>query len=298
MASHDTWMPLYVGDYLADTMHLTTRQHGAYMLLLMHAWRNGGNIPTSEAAQAAIVRAPTKEWAKDAEIVLEFFDFDPEGKDGIWHQRVRDELAVAEAMTQQRSKAGKASAAKRERERQRKANENPTPVEQAMDSRTKPSQSPSPSPSVTTSLPASTSAHAHRLPKDWKPSDEDRTWAAKARPDLTPALLDAETERFRNHAEANNRTAHSWGPNWRNWISKASAVEPPKPAKGDTPRTIQHDTEDQWRGRIRGWRPGKFWHRSDWGPEPGQPGCRVPKPILEAWETTTKTGTHAEMEAA
>ena len=144
MARHDTWMPLYVGDYLADTLHLTTRQHGAYLLLLMHAWRNGGNIPTTEAAQAAVARMPVKEWAKDAEIVLEFFDFDTAGKDGIWHQRVRDELAVAEAMTQQRSKAGKASAAKRERERQQNRNEISTPVERPMDSRTKPSQSPSP----------------------------------------------------------------------------------------------------------------------------------------------------------
>ena len=289
MARHDTWMPLYVGDYLADTLHLTTRQHGAYLLLLMHAWRNGGNIPTTEAAQAAVARMPVKEWAKDAEIVLEFFDFDPEGKDGIWHQRVRDELAVAEAMTQQRSKAGKASAAKRERERQRNGNEISTPVERPLDSRTKPSQSQSPSPDLTTipsvanSAPvgASQSAKSKLIPDDYEPSAEDRAVLLKEMPWLEP-MWDKRVAEFRDWCIANATRTFNPAATFRGFMrqTRQPRVTGNKPG-GVTGNGRTHTaSDDNWPWRLTKWREDKFW-LATWGPEPGKPGCFVPREFLQ-----------------
>jgi len=50
----DTWMPFYVADYLRDTRHLSATEHGAYMLLIMQAWTQGGLLPLDPVRLARI----------------------------------------------------------------------------------------------------------------------------------------------------------------------------------------------------------------------------------------------------
>ena len=100
------WMPLYVADYLADTMHLSTAQHGAYLLLIMHYWR-AGSLPQDDETLARIVRATAAEWSSMRPTISALFD------DGWRHKRIERELDEADTITTARRHAGLSSARKR-----------------------------------------------------------------------------------------------------------------------------------------------------------------------------------------
>ena len=103
-------MPLHIGDYHADTTHLTRDQHGAYILLLMAYWRRGGPLPADDVRLAIITKSTVREWSKLRNVMLEFFL----EKDGLWYQkRADEELVKAVARTEAKAAAGKRGAAVR-----------------------------------------------------------------------------------------------------------------------------------------------------------------------------------------
>ena len=76
-------MPLYIGDYLADTIDLTNSEHGAYLKSLMMYWRKGGALTWHELRAVC---------GKDLDRVSKFFI----SHDGRWHhKRVDIELEKA-----------------------------------------------------------------------------------------------------------------------------------------------------------------------------------------------------------
>lgn len=66
-------MQLYVADYLGDTRHLTTEQHGAYLLLLMTMWRSDGVLSDEPAKLARIAGLTVARWKKISDDIMAFF---------------------------------------------------------------------------------------------------------------------------------------------------------------------------------------------------------------------------------
>lgn len=108
MSDTDVWMPLYIGDYLADTQRLSTEQHGAYLLLIMDYWRNGAP-PADDAVLAQITRLDRAAWRRHKPALQGFFT-EVGGK--LAHKRIEEELSRAvrksEALAARSTRAAKA----------------------------------------------------------------------------------------------------------------------------------------------------------------------------------------------
>lgn len=102
--SETPFMQMYVGDYIASTMHLTTEQHGAYLLLLMTMWRAGAKLPNDPAKLARICRVSPKRWPAIWAEIAEFFTIE----DGeISNERLTKEHAKAVSISRERKLSGK-----------------------------------------------------------------------------------------------------------------------------------------------------------------------------------------------
>lgn len=106
------YLPLWTDAYLADTKHLTTAEHGAYLLLLMTAWRTPGcSLPDDDAFLGRVSGDP-RNWPRYKAAVMAFWR---KRADGRWEQkRLLGEYESASARRAQASSAGRASALKRQ----------------------------------------------------------------------------------------------------------------------------------------------------------------------------------------
>lgn len=85
--SDTPFMPLWVADFLADTMDLDAKEVGAYMLLLMALWGRDGYLPADEKKLQRVARVG-RDWPKIWDALRGYFQTDGER---IWNRRLLEE---------------------------------------------------------------------------------------------------------------------------------------------------------------------------------------------------------------
>ena len=251
MAKVDIWMPLYIGDYMADTMCLTTEQHGAYLLLLMEQWMTGP-IKDDDEDLAAITKLPIDQWRNQRGKLARFFKIES----GLWSQ---PRLAAEKEAAESRRKAAADNGKKGGRP---KIGDNPEithGLSEGLPSSNpnhnpQKSSSPSPSPILQTIV-CNTMDSPHSL-VDPPPKKKRRTkipddhvlttdlrdrallyWLDRNRTDLNP---DDEFGKFIASHRSRGTTMVNWDAAWQTWYSNAPKFNPPP--KGATNGTNQHSS--------------------------------------------------------
>lgn len=101
MTDTKKWMPFYVSAYLADTTHLSTPEHGAYLLILLNLWQTRRPIKDSDEAFQRVCKVTAEAWAAMREIILDLLT---KTADGWIQKRLWIEIERAEKAYKKRVK--------------------------------------------------------------------------------------------------------------------------------------------------------------------------------------------------
>lgn len=273
------WMPFYVADYLADTSHLSTVEHGAYLLLIMHYWQHEG-VPDDDKKLARITRLSIEEWLEIKDTISEFFD------DEWRHKRIDGEIAKSEEIISKRVAAGKAGARARYGKSNNKgsgkgiANATASAIANAQQTHSHPHPHPHSSVSKETAR------------EDLKESfwADGINWLADKTGKSAASLRSVVGLMCKDHGNDEVQRVLVKAMEMQiapadplAWMRKALSKRTEKP---DKPEDFGVSTSP-WKARLRKYRPGGFWNEGDWGPRPETGLNRViPAEIYDEWKTS------------
>lgn len=219
------WMPLYIGDYLADTAHLDAAEHGAYLLLMMHYWRNGP-LPKVHKQLQQIAHLNGRGSLQILRTVLTFFE---EREDAYYHKRIDQERQKAADHKEAQRKRTEAARAKLQEKRKS--------VTETVTKSPSPSPSPLPSEDIGRAKSATTKRKT-KIPQGF-PGPAEIAWAIEHE-HVPKETAEREAVKFRRDAEAKAKTFAMWDRAWQNWIT--GGLE--KGWIGQGPKQSQSDKDD------------------------------------------------------
>ena len=221
-------MPLFTDAYLGDTTHLSTLEHGAYLLLLIVAWRNGGHLPNDDRLLARYTRLTAAQWQRVKPTIMAFFEADGAN---IFQAKQRKTFNAVRQQHQLRSEAGR----KGGMAKSLKTNDLPLAGLKQTPSKTLASKTKTKQEEEREDKSSPKKVGSVAWVEGEKPPDEWITWAVA---ELGWPRRNAEREatKFIDYALAHRRTYANWMAAWRQWCR--------------SPFQKQQDTEQQRRLTI------------------------------------------------
>lgn len=187
----------HIGDYDADTAHLSWLEDMAYTRLLRLYYRKELPVPADVAEACRLVRAVTREQKQAVESVLkEFFRLEADG----WHQKRCDaDVERYQKKAERNREVGKLGGRPRKVETQTEPTNNPGGLQQ------EPKQNPLQTPD-TRHQKEKTRKRATSLPDGFSVSERVRLWAAEK----GHGNLDAQLEALTSYAKRKGATYVDW----------------------------------------------------------------------------------------
>lgn len=228
------YIPLYIGDYLADTRHLSTEQHGAYILLLMCAWRGEGYLPNDEKKLARYAGLSVKKWQSISSDILEFFEIE---NDKIFQKRLLQEYIKYAKKVEVNSKNGSLGGRKKIEDNSDKLlKNNENDKANGINSLKQPEPEPKPELNIKEKTNKKDfvrgvsfkNLNLKTIPQDWLDYA-----IAKG---LTVSQANAQFESFANYWISEGKTKKDWLATWRNRITSWIDTGKIKP-QGEIPQT-------------------------------------------------------------
>src|SRR6266550_8875697 len=102
-------LPLWTDAYLGDTRHLKQAEHGAYLLLLMSAWREPDcSLPDDDRLLARYAGCDLRTWRHQKPAIMAFWNLHDDGR---WRQkRLTAERQYVVNLSTKRADAGRKGA--------------------------------------------------------------------------------------------------------------------------------------------------------------------------------------------
>jgi len=101
------YMPMFWGDYIRDTRHLSLEEHGAYLMIIAHYWERG-SLPDDDDRLARILGVSRLKWSKLKLAIKPFFNND-------WtHDRIEYEIEYTGKKREKNRENGRAGGRKKQ----------------------------------------------------------------------------------------------------------------------------------------------------------------------------------------